>query len=105
MYFNIFHRALVFASLLSLFLAVCATPTTPSRRSSDDIGTRAVKQLKQFDIRKAATKTYPNRRGAPSGIPAPDPDTGSGSDDGDDNSWDGNSWDKHSWDGNSWDGN
>jgi len=99
MYFNISHRALVFGSLLSLFLAVCATPISPSQRSSENPGTGAVKKLKQFDIRNPATKTYPNRaRGAPSGIPKvwqpDDGDNGSSSDDGDDNSWDDSSWDR-----------
>lgn len=61
MYFNIMHRALAFASLLSLILAVCAAPIP-----SENTLTGVVKKLKQFDIRNPVTKTNPNRRSAPS---------------------------------------
>ncbi|KIM42620.1 hypothetical protein M413DRAFT_10152 [Hebeloma cylindrosporum] len=84
-----FSRAVVYVSLLSLFTAVCASPVTPS--SPENPGTGAVKKLKQFDIRNAATKTYPDRRGVPSAIPKWQPDGGSddGDDGGDDNNDDG----------------
>jgi hypothetical protein len=94
MYFRLLHRAIVFISLLSLFLAVCAAPTFPSQ---EDVATGAVKKLKQFDIRNPTTKTRGAKRGAPSGFPRPGawkPNDGSdagpsSSFDGEDNSSDG----------------
>ena len=64
MYFNIASRALVLASLFSLFLAVCASPIAPF----EDTEALAARQLKQFDIR-SPTKVNMNRRAGPSSVP------------------------------------